>query len=306
MTMVSDRVLTPAQIKALSVRSDARGLTRLAIHLVLLVGTGMLVGISGPWLKLPAIVLFGIVQVALFAPAHETMHKTAFASKRLNTVVAWITACPSLLNAQFYASFHLAHHRNTQMPGDPELGVMPEPRALPDYLARMLGLLYWRFRFRMIADCWRGDLSAYPYVSESARQSVILSVRAMSVLMFGGAIVTGALFGWHVPLEYWIAPQLLGQPFLRAYLLAEHTGCTQDANGLTNTRTTLTNAPMRLLMWDMPFHTEHHLYPSIPFHRLRDAHSAMRARLGYLQDGYTRFNLAILRGVMRRTLGTSS
>ena len=44
-----------------------------------------------------------------------------------------------------------------------------------------------------------------------------------------------------------------------------------DDNGLTNTRTTLTNGLMRLLMWNMPFHTEHHLYPSIPFHRLPDA-----------------------------------
>ena len=33
-----------------------------------------------------------------------------------------------------------------------------------------------------------------------------------------------ALFGWATPLLYWIGPQLLGQPPLRAYLLAEHTG----------------------------------------------------------------------------------
>jgi fatty acid desaturase len=76
---------------------------------------------------------------------------------------------------------------------------------------------------------------------------------------------------------------LLGQPPLRAYLLAEHTGCTLDRNGLTNTRTTLTSAAVRLLMWDMPSHAEHHLFLSIPFHRLKDAHGLIRDRLGYLQ-----------------------
>jgi hypothetical protein len=55
---------------------------------------------------------------------------------------------------------------------------------------------------------------------------------------------------------------------------------------LTNTRTTLTNGLMRLLMGNMPFHIAHHLYPSIPFHRLPDAHAAMRDRLAVLQRGY--------------------
>jgi fatty acid desaturase len=87
----------------------------------------------------------------------------------------------------------------------------------------------------------------------------------------------------------------LGQPPLRAYLLAEHTGCTQDRNGLTNTRTTLTSAPVRLLMWDMPYHAEHHLFPSIPFHRLADAHAAVRDRLAVIQPGYLGWHLRFVR-----------
>ena len=110
----------------------------------------------------------------------------------------------------------------------------------------------------------RGDLSAYPYVSAAAAPKIIRSGRAMTGLMVGGSVVSAVLFGWATPLLYWIGPQLLGQPPLRAYLLAEHTGCTEDRNGLTNTRTTLTSAPVRLLMWDMPYHAEHHLFPVDP------------------------------------------
>src|SRR3546814_17307512 len=62
---------------------------------------------------------------------------------------------------------------------------------------------------------------------------------------------------------------VLGMPFLRLYLMAEHTGCSEADNGLTNTRTTLTAWPVRLLMLNMPFHAEHPLYPSIRSEELR-------------------------------------
>ena len=226
----------------------------------------------------------GLVQVALFAPAHEATHQTAFASRRANLIVGWLAACPSLLNLHFYTAFHFAHHRHTQIPGqDPELDMEP-PNDTGAYVRRILGVPYWRLRLLVIADCWRGDLSRYPYVSAQAAPAIIRSVRAMSVVMVGGSVASAVLFGWATPFVYWMLPQLLCQPFLRAYVLAEHTGCTTDRNGLTNTRTTLTNAAVRLLMWNMPFHAEHHLYPSIPFHRLADAHAAMRDKLCFVQQ----------------------
>ena len=298
--MVSDRVLRPTELRALSGRSDARGARRLAIHVALLAGTGWLVAISGPVTLVPAMLAFGLAQVALFAPAHEATHQTAFASRRANLIVGWLAACPSLLNLHFYTAFHFAHHRHTQIPGqDPELDMEP-PNDMGAYVRRILGVPYWRLRLLVIADCWRGDLSRYPYVSEQAAPAIIRSVKAMSVAMIGGSAASALLFGWATPFVYWILPQLLCQPFLRAYVLAEHTGCTLDGNGLTNTRTTLTNAAVRLLMWNMPFHAEHHLYPSIPFHRLPDAHVAIRDKLCFVQHGYLRWNLGIMRRLANR------
>ena len=297
MNAMPDRVLTAAELRPLQARSDTRGAARLAIHVALLGGTGWWVAIVSGWMLPPAVLALGLVQVALFAPAHETMHQTAFASRRANAIVGWLASCPSLLNAQFYTGFHLAHHRHTQVPGqDPELDVIP-PNDLRGYIARILGVPYWRLRLRVIADCWTGDLRRYPYISEGAAPRVIGSVRAMTLLLGGSAIASVLVFGWATPFLYWIGPQLLGQPFLRAYLLAEHTGCTLDRNGLTNTRTTTTNAATRLLMWNMPYHAEHHLFPSIPFHRLADAHAVIRQRLGFVQPGYVRWNVGFVRSL---------
>jgi len=300
MTTVSDRVLGAADLRALSGRSNVKGAQRLAIHVAVIAAGGVLVAIASPATLVPAMFVLGLAQVALFAPAHEATHQTAFASRRANLVVGWLAACPSLLNLHFYTAFHFAHHRHTQIPGqDPELD-MRSPDRLGAYAWRVLGLPYWRLRLLVIADCWRGDLSRYPYVSAQAAPAIIRSVRAMCLALAGGSAVSMLLFGWAAPLTFWILPQMLCQPFLRAYVLAEHTGCTTDRNGLTNTRTTLTSAAVRLLMWNMPFHAEHHLYPSIPFHRLPDAHEALRGRLGVVQHGYVPWHFGLIARLARQ------
>jgi fatty acid desaturase len=300
MTIAPDRVLKDDDLRALSARSDLPGAIRLGVHAALLGLTGYALAVATGWLTLPALLAFALVQVALFAPAHETMHQTAFASRRANAIVGWIVFCPSLQNAQFYAAFHYAHHRHTNVPDeDPEL-LTPPPQTLGEYALRIAGVTYWRLRLAVIRDCWRGDLSAYPYINARQTPGIIRSVRAMTLTLAGCSLSSAALWGWQTPFLFWILPQLVGQPFLRAYLLAEHTGCTLDRNGLTNTRTTLTNRLVRLLMWDMPFHAEHHLYPSIPFHRLADAHALIRDRLGYLQDGYAKWNAGFVRELSRK------
>ena len=303
MSDISDRVLSFAELRALQRCSDLQGGLRLAVHVALLVASGWLVWASAGWTTLPAVFVLGLVQVALFAPAHECMHRTAFASKRANAIVGWLAACPSLLNLHFYTAFHWAHHRNTQIPmEDPEL-LAPQPDTLGGYLLRLLSLPFWQLRLTVIFDAWRGNLSRYPYIPRFGAPTIIRSVRAMSVAMFGGAIVAGVLFGRKTPFLYWILQQVLGQIPLRGYLLTEHTGCTEDRNGLTNTRTVLTNPLVRLLMWNMPFHAEHHLYPTIPFHRLPAAHALIGSRLGFLQKGYARWNLDLVRRLIASSSG---
>jgi fatty acid desaturase len=77
-------------------------------------------------------------------------------------------------------------------------------------------------------------------------------------------------------------------------LLAEHTGCSYDENPLTNTRTTLTLWPIRFLMWNMPYHAEHHLYASIPFHSLAKAHTKLLPQLERVESGYVKVNRNII------------
>ncbi|WP_169742711.1 fatty acid desaturase [Muricoccus aerilatus] len=289
----------PREMMHLNTRSDARGAARAAVHLGLIVASGVLVAVSPWWLVVPAMVLAGVVQAALFAPLHETCHYTAFKSRRVNAVVGWLAALPALRNWHFYQQFHLAHHRHTQDPEhDPELSP-PPPGDFPAYVYRVVGVPYWRAQLTVWARGWRGDLSAYSFIHPASAPRVVASIRAGSALTVVLAVAAGLAFGWSSVLLFWVGPQLLGQPLLRLYLLTEHTGCTEDANGLTNTRTMLTAAPVRLLMWEMPFHAEHHLYPFIPFHRLRDAHAVLRDRLAHVGTGYAAWHVEHVRELRR-------
>ena len=108
------------------------------------------------------------------------------------------------------------------------------------------------------------------------------------------AIAISLLFQqpWFITL--WLLPLAIGQPILRLILLAEHTGCSNDNNSLSNTRTTLTWLPIKLMMWNMSFHAEHHLYPSIPFHALPQAHQELKEHFTVIDRGYLKVNQNIV------------
>lgn len=294
------RAPAPATMMHLAERSDAEGLRRLGIHVLLLLLAGSAVALLPGWWKTPAVLALGIVQAALFAPFHETMHQTAFATRRLNAIVGWLAGAPSLFNWHFYQVYHLAHHRHTQDPArDPELLQQAATLELRGYVLRMLAIPYWRSRFRFMVDGLRGDYSAYPYFQPETAPRVIRSMRWMMGFVLAVAALVVWAFGWQALLLYWVLPQLLGQPLLRAYLFTEHTLCSQGRDGLTNTRTMLTHPAVRLLMWNMPYHAEHHLYPFIPFHRLEAAHGVIRGKLAHVHPGYVDWHrgfLARLRG----------
>ncbi len=96
-------------------------------------------------------------------------------------------------------------------------------------------------------------------------------------------------------------PLRLGAPALRGYLLAEHGRCPHVADMLQNSRTTPTNRLVRWLAWNMPYHSEHHAYPAVPFHKLPLMHAMMRRRIGGA-PGYARFNAGYARAAAEGAL----
>ena len=96
-------------------------------------------------------------------------------------------------------------------------------------------------------------------------------------------------------------PAVLGQPALRLYLLAEHTGCPFVPDMLRNSRTTRSNWLARRLAWNMPYHAEHHAYPALPFHALPAAHNLLKDRIEVQASGYAAAHRDILAYILRKS-----
>lgn len=288
-------VLEIETVRLLSQRSDLRGFVRFGIHMAVMMLTAVLVWLAMPnwWLLIPAMIMHGFTIVTMFAPMHECVHKTAFATPVLNEVFGWLAGLLSFNNFTYYRYYHTWHHRYTQdLQRDPEL-ITPKPKNLYGYLVEICGIDFWLPRPLMFARLALGQTRRYAFVPDNARRKIAISA-SIQLGLYLAAIISIAL-GYPAALFYFFVPAVLAQPLLRAILIAEHTGCSIDENGLTNTRTTKTMFPVRLLMWNMPFHTEHHLYPSIPFHQLPRAHAKIREKLTHLAPGYLAANRTIIR-----------
>ena len=281
------RLIPADTLRVLYTKSDRHGAWRTAAHAGLLAAGVTLIHASrGRWWLPAALLLHGLFLVSLFAAMHECVHDSAFKRRRLNQVVGWLAGLGILYNATYYRQFHFAHHRYAQDPArDPELLTAPPPRSRAAYWWRASALAYWKARVTNLVMLVRGRFDGYAFIPGTARRDIVRSARIFLAVLVLLAAVSLAL-RTDALLWYWLVPLALGLPFLRLYLLSEHTGCSEDDDGLSNTRTTLSTWPVRFLMWNLPYHAEHHLYPSIPFHQLPAAHDWMRAQLRVVADGY--------------------
>ncbi len=189
-----ENAIDKAALKALSRRSDSRGLMQLAGHLGALGATGALVAWTQGTLWLaPALIVHGVVLIFLFSPLHESIHRTAFESRVLNDALAWLCGAVILLPPEYFRAFHFAHHRHTQDPDrDPELALL-QPKDLGLYLLRVTGLPFWRERITtLFRHAFTGRV-AKPFITARLAPVVVREARVLLLTYAGIAAVSVAL-----------------------------------------------------------------------------------------------------------------
>ena len=294
--MVETRALPPAALKELSRRSDAAGLWALARHLGLIAaGIALVLAARGTLWIWPAMALLGAAEIALFAPLHETTHRTPFHSLWLNRLTGWVIGFLLVLPPEGFRLFHMAHHRHTQDPErDPELiGARPLTRGR--YWLVLTGLPYWSSQILALVRTAAGrDRS--PWIPAGDRPRVTAEAR-IYLLLYAAVPAASLVAGSTLALLLWVGPVMLAQPLLRWVLLAEHSGCVRSNDRWANTRTTLAGLVLRLLFWNASYHTEHHLAPGVPFHALPRMHALVSGRIEVLSPGYPAAHAEIRRGL---------
>jgi len=284
------KLLTPAMLQELSQRSNLRGALRAFGHYGVILAVGTLIGLIEPahgvLPALPLMLLQGVLVAFLFMVVHETAHKTAFDSRALNVAVGNVSGFLIGLPYEYYCLFHWEHHRHTQDPNkDPELIVGPKPRSETQLAIAYSGLVQIAGRLRLLViHAVTGEVTV-PWIPSGRRAAIMREARAYvagyALLLLASLALHSALLLW-----VWVLPLLLGQLILRPYLYAEHTGCDHTRSAFQNTRTTFTTRAVRWLAWNMPYHVEHHAYPSVPFHALPKLHEIVDGEITHRGQGY--------------------
>jgi fatty acid desaturase len=289
-TAMGEKLLSSAELRQLSLRSNAPAIVRAVSHYGAIVVFGTLIwlvfSIYGLLWTMPLIVVQGYFVAFLFMVVHETAHKTAFRSRVLNLVFGHLSSFAIGLPYEYYCLFHWDHHRYTQDPArDPELLVGPMPASDTQLAIAYSGLRQVAFRLDlMLRHGLTGNASA-PWIPQAKRQIVVREAR---LYLIGYAVLLLASLALHttILLWVWIVPLVVGQMFLRPYLYAEHTGCDRTRSAFQNTRTTYTGIFTKWFAWNMPYHVEHHAYPSIPFHALPKLNGIVDEQIVYRGRGY--------------------
>ncbi|MBL4686439.1 MAG: fatty acid desaturase [Nannocystaceae bacterium] len=287
-------------------RRNLPGLWRIGLQLGVfsssLVATTVLTKAGHPaWIA--TVVLAGLALATLFAAQHESGHRTAFASRALNEITVTVCAFVMLQAPTFFREFHWEHHRKTQdREHDPEVAGAPDlllgwPSSLLRYisLASGLPLMVGKAGFTVLCAIIPDDESwqrIFPFVRAAQRTRIRTESRFVVfawglIGLFGLALVPGFV---RLMLAWPVAHLVLG-----LYLMAEHTGLPEQGTQLQRTRTTTSNRVVRWLMWNMPYHAEHHAHPAVPFHALGRVHEALGDAVVHQSPGYFAFHREALR-----------
>ena len=289
------------RLKALSRRSDLLGWLQALSQLgaMGLAGYGIH-ALWGSWWAVPLFLLQGVILWGFaYAGQHELAHWTVFRSRALNDAFGHLASFLRLYPNSYQRFLHFTHHRHTKVAGlDPEL-LAQKPWTLWSYVNFVAGPAYWIAQLRNTVEHAAGH-APEPFLREKERVVVIREARLYLLGYTTVAALSVHFESWAALICLW-GPMLLATPFYRFYVAAEHHGLPNDRNVIESTRTTRAGPVMRWLMWQMPYHTEHHLFPSVPFHKLGALSRELRERpdsklcgINEVAPGYVAVNRALL------------
>ena len=292
------RIIGSHRLAALVQRRDGPGLAFAAAHAALIVAAGwVLWRVLGTVWAVPATIVHGILIVHLFAPFHESTHYTAFRTRWLNTATGWVTGLVLMLPPTVFRYEHTAHHRYTQdVERDPQMIPMGEHRW--GFLYYASAVPYFRGVLSVLLRHPRGGLD--PSERSNVPRALHRAVQRESWIFWGVYLALAALsvhFESWLAVQLWLLPRLAGEPFMRIIRMSEHVGCPRVPNMLENTRTVFTAAPLRLLAWNMAYHTAHHALPQAPFFRLPALDAVLHDHVAETREGYVDFVCTHFHGI---------
>lgn len=209
-----------------------------------------IVTVVGLWWLAPIVVF--LIFVAVVTVTHDVVHGSLGLSRRQTDWALFFTGLVLLESGHAYRTTHLQHHKVFPAEDDPE--------GYPAKISTLGAILYGPI-FLIRLWVW-----AYRRLAHRPIQRIWLLVEALAPF----AVLTAGLILWPVVPGMLIYAMLaiVGSwvyPLLTVHLPHRNYGDTP----LTQTHT-LRGRVIPMLFLELTYHLEHHLYPQVPSHHLKE------------------------------------
>ncbi len=275
-------------VRSLSGISTTRWLWAAISNWIIIVGV---VGVCFLWSYWPvyiaAIVIIGTRQHALGILMHEGSHYRIASSHFWNDFLCdYLAAYPLLAPTEGYRKYHLKHHRLLDTDEDPER--ITVDKFNDEWRFPMPQRRFWWLLLRALSGTWPKLGTAMLLLTwniPGRRVRHIIPIMIMHVTT--GVLLLATGYFWTLILFWWLPLFTVFLVAFRLRAVAEHCGIITGEHRYTRaavdvlatTRTTISN-PLTLFFLcphGMNYHTEHHLYPSVPYFRLHKIHNLLQA-----------------------------
>lgn len=239
-------------------------------------------------------------QHALGVIMHDGVHYRIAKNKLLNDIITeYLIALPIFTPLLDWRRAHFSHHRNPNTEEDPDWMIKQNnkewifPKKKLDFLLlifkysfciNLLGLIFTRKltiqqKIKYFLKAFLGTRPSPKLKSEKPlrpkRYNYVVNT-IFYALLFTSITYLGI---WKQFLMFWVIPALAWAQFLtRIRSIAEHFGIEND-NIYDKSRTMYPNLIDKLFLgasWNINYHLDHHLYPSVPSYRIKQLHSFIK------------------------------
>ncbi len=277
-------VFSPDEMARVRARSDWRG-AWCVFHAWAVIGLSMALYAlwPNPLTFLAAVVLIGSRQLGLAILMHDAAHGVLMKTHALNEWVGqWLCAFPVFANMVSYRHYHLVHHRRTQQPDDPDIGLSAKfPITRTSFRRKVVRDLTGQTGFKQRkaqflralgkpGEPFRARLRTF--WERLGREYLVQLILLAAMTAFGKP---------HYYLMFWILPNITWHMVItRIRNIAEHAVVPDNNDVFRNARTTYASWPMRALVapyW-VNYHVDHHLLFYVPCYNLPKLHALLLAK----------------------------
>lgn len=270
----------PGTLQQLAQRSNAPAARNALLYFTLLIGSGVLAYLTlWSWWSIPLLFLYGTMYGSSADPRwHECGHGTAFENDRINNAIYYVASFMLLRDPTVWRWSHVRHHSDTIVVGrDPEV-ILERPPNLVEWALGFFSILSGpRMMSRTVRHAM-GNISDADrsYIPEDELPKVAWEARAFVALW--AAVIVWCIAGTTLlPLLFFIGPSFYGAWLVHAFGTTQHLGLQEDVlDHRLNTRTIYMNPVLRFLYWNMNYHCEHHMFPTVPSHALPKLHQLIK------------------------------